>query len=169
MDYLSEQFIAWAQTPNRDMSNDVLTISLAISVMKPLLPTFVNRGLAAINAEHMKEPIREAFQNQCLLRIARLPETYSLACAELPEDVGSVDISEEVEEEEDLGPVTTENQLEEEPIHSFDIEVVGTDSLDTEDSLSESSDSEDSGPEVTKRTRSPNAMVGSVKKGKYSH
>ena len=65
--------------------------------------------------------------------------------------------------------MTTENQLEEEPIHSFDVEVVRADSLDTEDSLSESSDSEDSEPLVTKRTRLPNAMVGSVKKGKYSH
>jgi hypothetical protein len=169
VDYLSEEFIAWTQTPNRDMLNDVFTINLALSVMKPLLPTFVSRGLASINAEHMREPIREAFQDQCLLRIARLPETYALAVAELQGDVASIEIPEEVEVEEDLGPVTIENQLEE-PLHSFDVEVVGTDSLDSEDSLSESSDSEDSEPEVvTKRTRLPNVMVGSVKKGKYSH
>ena len=66
--------------------------------------------------------------------------------------------------------MTIENQLEEQ-LHSFHVEVANSDSLDldSEGSLSESSESEDSEPEVaTKRNRLPNVMVGSVKKGKYS-
>ena len=48
VNYLSQQFISWADTPNRDIINDVFTINLALSVMKPLTPLFVERGLAAI-------------------------------------------------------------------------------------------------------------------------
>ena len=66
VDYLSEQFRIWADTPDRDIINDVFTINLALSVMKPLIPSFVGRGLAAISAEHMIEPIRTTFQENCL-------------------------------------------------------------------------------------------------------
>ena len=48
VNYLSQQFISWADTLNRDIINDVFTINLALSVMKPLTPLFVERGPAAI-------------------------------------------------------------------------------------------------------------------------
>ena len=187
VDYLSEQFISWASAPDRNVIDDVFTVNLALSIMKPLIPNFVGRGLAAINAEHMRESIRATFQNECLLGIARLQETYALAVAEFPdEDLDIINnIPDEVEAEEDLGPVLpdqynneTDELLEEQPLihQSFDVEVAGTEPL-TESSDSDNNDSEDSEdlyqkrikPSVTgKRTRMLNGLVGSVKKGKYS-
>ena len=168
VDYLSEQFI-WADTPDRDIINDVFTINLALSVMKPLIPSFVGRGLAAISAEHMIEPIRTTFQENCLLRIARLPETYAMAKAEFPDYLDLIAIPVEVEEENLGVNVETELSQHEEQVQSFDVEVDGSDSVNSDDSLSESSDSEDTEvPVLPKRMRKPSVMVGSVKKGKYS-
>ena len=50
-----------------------------------------------------------------------------------------------------------------------DVEVDGSDSVNSDDSLSESSDSVDTEvPVLPKRMRKASVMVGSVKKGKYS-
>ena len=95
-----------------------------------------------------------------------------MAKAEFPDDLDLIAIPVEVEEEENLGVnVETELSQHEEPVQSFasDVEVDGSDSVNSDDSLSESSDSEDTEvPVVPKRMRKPSVMVGSVKKGKYS-
>ena len=166
---LSQEFIIWLDAEGRDLVNDVFTISLALSVMKPLIPQFVARGLAAINAEHMLEPIRETFQDKGLIRVARLPETYALAIAELPADVTAV--PEEVEEEENIGEVVGDNQLDE-LNQVFDVAVRVFDDLDNEIlELSDSSDSEEEENDIvnTRRVRKSSVMVGSIKRGKYRH
>ena len=89
----------------------------------------------------MLEPIRETFQDKGLIRVARLPETYALAIAELPADVTAV--PEEVEEEENIGEVVGDNQLDE-LNQVFDVAVRVFDDLDNEIlELSDSSDSEE--------------------------
>ena len=185
VNYLSDQFIIWAETPNRDIVNDVFTINLALSVMKPLIPTFVGKGIAALKENHMVDAIRETFQDRCLLRIARLQETYALATAALPAgDVDLMEIPEEVEAEDDLGPVAATHQAndgnDEEVVagQTFYVELDGIEGLSedsgSDDESSVDSSSEDSDDDVivaiesNKRMRKPSAMVGSVKKSKYS-
>ena len=195
VDYLSNEFTDWAATPNRDIVNDVFTINLALSIMKPLLPTFVEKGLAALKTESMKIAIRECFQNQGCLRIARLQETYALATAELTEEEAE-ELPAEVETEDDLGTIVHEDNDQQPNINedlglAFMVEVgnvageVGVadetppaKSSSVSSSDSESSSSSDEEPPVReqyvpilsnpKRVRKQNVMVGSVRKGKYS-
>lgn len=136
----------------------------------------------------MIEAIRHTFQDRCLLRIARLQETYLLAVAALPGDIDLIEVPVEVEVEEDLGPVviptppvTDDNQqiLDEAEVvtgQTFDVAVdeiedlsesSGTDDKSVEVSSSEDSD-DGSVPVRNKRTRKQSVLVGSVKKGKYS-
>jgi len=100
------------------------------------------------------------------LFVKNRPTTRNV-CNEFPDDLDLIAIPVEVEEEENLG-VNAETELSqhEEPVQSFDVEVDGSDSVNSDDSLSESSDSEDTEvPVLPKRMRKPSVMVGSVKKG----
>jgi hypothetical protein len=66
----------------------------------------------------MKESIANCFQKESLLSEARLPETYQRALSVLTEEIV---IPEEVEIEEDLGPI--EDDQVQEVGQDFDIEV----------------------------------------------
>lgn len=73
--------------------------------MKPIIPNFVLRGVAALQTEAMKAMIRECFLTDGRVGVAKLPETYQRALAALPEAVEELPVPEKVENEEDLGPI----------------------------------------------------------------
>ena len=76
MNYLSLQFITWADTPNH-------TIDL---VMKPLIPLFVEKGLVAIKEKRMIEAICRTFQD------IRSQETYALSLVASPGDIDLIEV-----------------------------------------------------------------------------
>ena len=116
--------------------------------------------------------IANCFQKDGLLEEARLPATYQRALLVLTDEV---DVPDEVEEEEDLGPIEDETvqALEE---NQFDIEIIQDDCSDTVSSDAEEDEEaeeeepahEEKAQEPPKRQRKENTMVGGVRKGKYS-
>ena len=56
----------WLNRPNPDL-NDVFQLSMAGSVMKPLIPGYVARGMAAIDTPIMKEVIKASFYKDSLV------------------------------------------------------------------------------------------------------
>ena len=142
--------------------------------------------------KHPQQPkelaIVECFQEEGLLRVAKLDVTYQRARATLPADIDDIlVVPDEVEAEEDLGPVAREEEGVELEVAAnelvFEIEVFGdvvpTEVADADDDSDHSSDT-DSEVEVTapvassscsisgKRRKTANTMFGSVKGGKYS-
>jgi hypothetical protein len=118
----------------------------------------------------MKDSIAICFQKDGILSEARLPETYQRALSVLTEEIV---IPDEVEIEEDLGPI--EDDQVQEVGQDFDIEVNqdkagqrdDTSSLDGEDE-EDDEDEEVKAPEPPKRQRKENTMIGFIRKGKYS-
>ena len=172
VEYVSMEFANWYN--QRENDQDVFKINMALSAMKPLMPTFVARGIARLETPEMKEAIRKCYQEEGLLRVAMLPETYEAAVAALPVDIDENPIvPAEVEAEEDLGPVEDPNEARIEQVVPFEIEVNQQEedelTLLSDSSSDSSSDSEE--PVVTSnigRVRKANTMLGSVKRGKYS-
>jgi len=128
------------------------------------------RGIRSVKTPAMKESIAICFQKDGLLSEARLPETYQRALSVLTEEIV---IPDEVEIEEDLGPI--EDDQVQEVGQDFDIEVNqdkagqrdDTSSLDGEDE-EDDEDEEVKAPEPPKRQRKENTMIGFIRKGKYS-
>eukprot|EP01036_Dinobryon_divergens_P034948 gene34948-45227_t len=90
-------------------AGDKFMLSMAGSVMKPLIPGNVTRGIERIETDAMKETIKACcFSNEGLLSIARQLDTYNRSKIEFPGDIAEVPIPEGVETEENLGPVTEE-------------------------------------------------------------
>ena len=180
IDYLSDQFKEWYANRNINTTAEMFHVNLAASVMKPLLPNFVKRGIAALKTPAMRNVITNSFLKDGLVAIAKLPETYHRALVAFPEVIEDLPVPAEVEEEEDLGPVEDEEDLEiTEQLATmpvFDIEPQNdtVSLLSTEESDSESDcENEEitSGPvDIGKptRIRKINSMHGSVKRGKYS-
>ena len=117
----------------------------------------------------MKEAIAHCFQKDGLLEEARLPATYQRALLVLTE---AVIVPDEVEVEEDLGPVEDEAVPAMED-NQFDIEIIqddfgdrASDAEDVEEEEAEEAKEEASDP--PKRQTKENTMVGGVRKGKYS-
>ena len=120
----------------------------------------------------MKESIAQCVKKEGLLDIARLQETYERALLVLVDD--AVAVPEEIEAEEDLGPVEDEDvqqiavALEDEQF--FEIEVNRQD--DTGNASSEDESDSESSIEavvvVPKRQKKANTMIGDISKGKYS-
>ena len=108
----------------------------------------------------MKESIAQCVKKEGLLDIARLQETYERALLVLIDD--AVAVPEDIEVEEDLGPVEDEQ--------FFEIEVNRQDETGNASSEDES-DSESSIEAVVvvpKRQKKANTMICDISKGKYS-
>ena len=169
IDTISNKYNEWQS--NRDEEDDgIFRVCLSIGATKPLIPSYVGRGIRAIKTPAMKEAIANCFQKDGLLEEARLPATYQRALLVLTDEV---DIPDEVEEEEDLGPIEDETvqALEE---NQFDIEIIQDDCSDTASSDAEEDEEAEEGEEPTheekaqeppKRQRKENTMVGGVRKG----
>ena len=91
---------------------DVFQLSMAGSVMKPLIPGYVTRGMAAISTLIMKEVIKASFYKDSLVGEARQLDTYAIAKLKYPHVLEDIPISDEREVEEDLGPVADDSPLE---------------------------------------------------------
>ena len=167
VEYVSIEFANWYR--QRENDQDVFKLNMALSAMKPLMPTFVVRGIARLETPEMKEAIRKCYQEEGLLRVAMLPETYEAAVAALPVDIDENPIvPAEVEAEEDLGPVEDPDEAPIELVVPFEIEV---NQQEDENELLSDSSSDSEEPVVTNnvgRVRKANTMLGSVKRGKYS-
>jgi len=166
IDTISNKYNDWQSSRSEDDDN-IFRVNLSTGETKPLIPAYVTRGISSIKTPAMKESIAICFQKEGLLSEARLPETYQRALSVLAEEIV---IPEEVEIEEDLGPI--EDEQVQEVGQDFDIEVNqdepgirdDTSSVDGEDE----EDEEEKAPEPPKRQRKENTMIGFIRKGKYS-
>jgi hypothetical protein len=100
--YVAKKFVDHSESG----STDVFSLNMALSVMKPLLPSFVCAGMTALKTPAMKDVIRNCFLKDGLVALARTPEALAnarLLFALLPVD----EFIEEGNEPEpaDLGPV----------------------------------------------------------------
>jgi len=143
-------------------------VNLSSGVTKPLIPSY-SRGIKSIKTPAMKEAIAHCFQKDGLLEEARLPATYQRALLVLTE---APVVPDEVEVEEDLGPVEDEAVPELED-NQFDIEIIQDDFGDraSDDEDAEEEEAEEAKEDASrppKRQRKENTMVGGVRKGKYS-
>lgn len=169
IDTISNKYNDW-QSSRREDDDGIFRVNLSTGETKPLIPAYVMRGIRSVKTPAMKESIAICFQKDGLLSEARLPETYQRALSVLTEEIV---ISDEVEIEEDLGPIE-DDQVQEVGQH-FDIEVNqdkagqrdDTSSLDGEDE-EDDEDEEVKAPEPPKRQRKENTMIGFIRKGKYS-
>jgi hypothetical protein len=82
--------------------NDIFKLNMALSIMKPLLPGFVQSGIAAMSTTAMKAVIRNCFLTNGLVKEARTPAALQSARALLAVD-NTPTVGEEVEC--DLGAV----------------------------------------------------------------
>lgn len=168
--------------PNK-LENDSFLMNLVGSEMKPLIPSYVLKGIQRLQTEEMKEAIKNCFQSEGLLSIARDPATYARVLTTLPQNIADVPIPEGIEEEEDVGHVVQEeegprpgdqqeflievNQIENAVVEEDDAE-------EEQDEEFEESENETQPPPlavvVNRRGRkiTPNGMIGEVQKGKYS-
>ena len=166
-------------------------MNLSTSATKPQLPLYVASGMKAIKTESMKNAIAKSFAGDGLLDQAKQDETFERAKALLSNDP-DFQVPDEVEAEEDLGPIEENHEVADfvEPV--FDIKVMSSvdasvdddddDNNDEVDSLSgdgsscgsslaEEEDEEEAEvivPVRPKRNVKPLTMSGSIKRGKYS-
>ena len=84
----------------------LFTLDLALSIMKPLLPTFVKTAMSALSTPSMKKTIRKCFSNDGLVKEARTPEALVAARALLAVDNAPIN-GEELQP--DLGPIAEED------------------------------------------------------------
>ena len=111
VDYVSAKYCEYLNRPNPD-PNDVFQLSMAGSVMKPLIPGYVARGMAAIDTPQMKEVIKASFYKDSLVGEARQLDTYAMAKLKYPQPLEEIPIPEEREAEENLGPVADDSPVE---------------------------------------------------------
>ena len=109
IDYVSEKFLIWSQRENKS-PNNIFQLCMAGSVMKPLIPGYVVRGMAMIDTPDMKETIKTSFYIDTFLKEARLPETYAAAKLRYPVPTDEIPIPDEREAEENAGPVAEEEE-----------------------------------------------------------
>ena len=99
---------------------------MAGSVMKPLIPAYVARGIAAIDTVAMKSTIKACFYKDSFIGEARKLETYERAKLKYPVlTTAEIPIPEERETEEDLGPIaddTPEAGAEDGGIGIYDVQ-----------------------------------------------
>jgi len=63
----------------------IFRVNLSSGATKPLIPSYVSRGIKNIKTPGMKEAIAHCFQKEGLLEEARLPATYQRALLVLTE------------------------------------------------------------------------------------
>jgi len=172
IDTISNKYNDWQSSRSADDDN-IFRVNLSTGETKPLIPAYVTRGISSIKTPAMKESIAKCFQKEGLLSEARLAETYQRALLVLTE---AIVIPEEVEIEEDLGPIEEIEDGQTQAVGlEFDIEVNRGDNKDQGDNSSsdgedddEEADEEMKAPDPPKRQRKENTMIGVIRKGKYS-
>ena len=107
-DYVTGKFCEFNQRPD-PQPKDVFQLNMAGSVMKPLIPEYVLRGMAAVGTPAMKVAIKECFYQASFVGEARQLETYEKAKLEYPNPVEEIPIPEGGEAEEDLGPIADDS------------------------------------------------------------
>ncbi len=110
VDYVTEKFCVFNQRANPEPV-DVFQLNMAGSVMKPLIPGYVERGMAAVGKPSMKEAIKQCFYTASFVGEARQLETYELAKLKYPTPVEEIPVPEEREVEEDLGPIADDSPI----------------------------------------------------------
>jgi len=192
VDHCSAQYDNWKSLNN---PSSVFSINLAMSAMKPLMQTFVDKGLATLTAQRMQECIKACFLKEGLVELARGDETYQRALQKYPQDEDDeiiIEVPQGIEAEENIGNAVEEdareNNTDEVNVASsedtsgtkyYDVELFPGGEEDNEEGNKDDESDEDSEEEptlapppavVSKRGRSlkPNSMIGGVKKGKYS-
>ena len=78
IDYVTEKFGEFNQRVNPNPA-DVFQLNMAGSVMKPLIPGYVERGMEAVGQLRMKDVIKACFYKASFVGEARQLETYELA------------------------------------------------------------------------------------------
>ena len=106
IDTISSQYTEWYNGSDR-LDTDIFKVNLSIGATKPLISSYVNGGPARLKTPEMKESIAQCVKKEGLLDIARLQETYERALLVLIDD--AVAVPEDIEVEEDLGPVEDED------------------------------------------------------------
>ena len=106
IDTISSQYTEWYNGSDR-LDTDIFKVNLSIGATKPLISSYVNGGVARLKTPEMKESIAQCVKKEGLLDIARLQETYERALLVLIDD--AVAVPEDIEVEEDLGPVEDED------------------------------------------------------------
>ena len=106
IDTISSQYTEWYNGSDR-LDTDIFKVNLSIGATKPLISSYVNGGLARLKTPEMNESIAQCVKKEGLLDIARLQETYERALLVLIDD--AVAVPEDIEVEEDLGPVEDED------------------------------------------------------------
>jgi len=106
IDYLSTKYTEWYNSPERD-EESIFKVNLSLGVTKPLIPSYVTRGISRLETDAMKESITKCFKKEGLLDEARLQSTYERALRLLGN--AAVAIPDEIEEEEDLGAIEDED------------------------------------------------------------
>ncbi len=98
----------WYNSKSED--DDIFKVDLSIGATKSLIPGYVARGISNLKTDAMKESIAQCMKNQGLMDEARLEASYQRALRVLEDTV--VAVPDELEAEEDLGPVQDEDAAE---------------------------------------------------------
>lgn len=156
--YTSKLFEQW----NRTKANDdtCFRMNLALSVMKPEIPSFVELGINALKTVEMKTVIANCFNEAGRVGFARLNETYERATkanAENVMDNDDVVVPQGEEVEAHLGHVDEENCL---GVSDFIIEI-GRE--DDENHVSDLSDNFDSDKDDVESSSSTDTSVVETK------
>ena len=106
---MTGKFCEFNQRPDPQPPKDVFQLNMAGSVMKPLIPEYVVRGMAAVGTIAMKVAIKECFYQASFVGETRQLETYEKAKVEYPNPVEEIPIPEGGEAEEDLGPIADDS------------------------------------------------------------
>lgn len=84
IDTISNQCTEWYNEHDRS-ETDIFKVNLSIVATKPLISSYVSRGVARLKAPEIKESIALCVKKEGLLDIARLQETYERALSVLVE------------------------------------------------------------------------------------
>jgi hypothetical protein len=162
VDYVSEKFLEFTNRANPEAA-DVFQLSMAGSVMKPLIPAYVARGMAAIDTPLMKEVIKDSFYRDSMVGEARKPEIYELAKLRYPIPIEEIPIPEERELEENLGPIADDvpvsGALDGEGV--FDVQIGNE-----EDPVDLAGDDEETEEEIAQIPQQAQPVEGTKKKRK---
>ena len=106
--YIHRMDAEWYNSKSED--DDIFKVDLSIGATKPLIPGYVARGISNLKTDAMKESIAQCMKNQGQMDEARLEASYQRALRVLEDTV--VAVPDELEAEEDLGPVQDEDAAE---------------------------------------------------------
>ena len=165
VDYVSDKFVQWQESNPEPGS--IFMIDLSGGIMKPQLPSFVMRGIRALQTDAMKLTIIECFKTSSMLDVAKQDDTFARATISLPQDISDMPVEDDVEPEEDVGTVQQVEEHEERASSTadngeditnnlqFDIEILeegNADKLEESSSISSSDEDTDGDEEDAHRS-----------------